>query len=152
MDEITESPKGDTPKKPTESNNQYAVPGQLTVWPPGDSETPGDEIDVVPDDYIMIEIATPLQDKTYLLPVNNFSCGLHPTEIDASCVYLTEHSLKVIFPMTDEMHLVVTRSLKHNEETTTLEQQPARDPETYDNPSQNVIWIAPKTDAAVVRD
>lgn len=132
------------------TDNQYALPGQLTVWTPGSTDIPDAEVDEVPDKYVLMEISTPLQDKTYLLPVSDFECGLHPSPIDASCIYLTETALHVVFPVDDQSHVVLSRSLKQNQEQTTLNTDAAHTPESYNTATQSVVWVAPKTDAAVV--
>lgn len=146
MEDITEAES----VADSDSDNQYDVPGQLTVWSPGSTDTPVETVESVPENYVLIEIATPLQDKTYILPVYDFECGLHPKPADASCVYLTEQTLEVIFPVSDDTHLVVSRSLKDNTETASLQQEPARDPRAYNDANRNVVWTVPKTDAAVI--
>lgn len=152
MDNIADMADENSEYSLDETDNQYDVPGQLHVWTPT-TDLPTDvEHERVPENYVLIKIATPLQDETYLLPVTEFECGLYPTGIDASCIYLTDNSLDVVFPVTDSEHLIVSRALKTAQTTISLRENAALDPEDYNDSKRTVVWVAPKTDAAVVED
>ena len=153
---MSESSSTDSlPEKHTTNSsteNQYEFPGQLTVWEPGDTVEDGIYEGVVPDETVLVEVSTPLQDRSYLLQIKNFGCGFSKYTLDASCIYRTDAALEVIFPIDDSQHVVFRRDLKNPREIAELHENEAEPPETYDKTVGDVIWVAPNTDAAVIEN
>lgn len=154
MSETTDSIEDAESETERSNENEYELPGRLTVCPPDDVELDEFTTDDVPpfQEYVCIELSTPLQDKSYLIPVSGFECGLHPTPTNASHIRLTDTTLETIFPLENDQYLCVSRSLKQTEQTITLHDEIAPSPAAHEEENTDVVWVAPKTDAAIIEE